>query len=358
LKEAASIMKIGYEVKVVALHERGLLEKETIAEVETERVKLISRSWPKYPVVQLVKYIEFLIRSFFRYRRTDIFHCSDIYPLPIAVLLRTFNSKAKIIYDANEYETETNGLRGIAKIVKRLLERTLIKKVDAVITVSKSIARIYASDYDIKEPYLVLNTPKYTKCVKENKFREEFNIPDNKTILLYQGSLWQGKGIKDIIRSIAYIKSDICVIFMGHGTMVDYIKGKAVISPGKIYYKPAVSPFEILKYTASADIGLCLLRNTCLSYYYSLPNKLFQYLMAGLPVIISNFPEMERIVKREYNCGLAVDPRSPVEIASKIDELIDNRNLFDELKSNAEAAVKKYNWENQEKVLKKIYREL
>ena len=276
----------------------------------------------------------------------------------IGVLLRIFNKKAKLVYDAHEFETEREGMKEKEKKVKRLIERILIKRVNTIITVSNEIAEEYARSYHIKKPYLVLNTPKYTKCLKNDKFRKEFSISDNKVIILYQGGLTRGRGIEKIIESIKLIKSNICIVFMGYGTLVDYIRDKMEEYPDKIYYKSAVPPSNVLSYTASADIGLCLIENTCLSYYYCLPNKLFEYLMAGLPIIISNFPEMERVVRKEHNCGLTVDPSSPEEIASKIDELINNRNLFEKFKANTRLAAQKYNWENQEKILRKVYEEL
>lgn len=353
-----SLKNAGYGVKIVALYKAGLKEKEIVAGIEVERIKLRTRSWPKHPAIKLIKYFEFLLKSLCRYRKADIYHCNDLDPLPAVFLLKVFNRKAKIVYDAHELETEMNGMKEMEKKIRRLIEKILIKRVNAIITVSKLIAESYARIYHIEEPALVLNAPKYTDCVKNGRFRKEFDIPDDKIILLYHGGFGPGRGIKNIIKSIKFIKSNVCIVFMGGGTLVDYIRNKTKEYPGKIYYKPTVLPFEVLHYAASADIGLCLLENTCLSYYYSLPNKLFEYLMAGLPVIISDFPEMERIAKKEYNCGLATDPTQPNEIASKIDELINNKKLFEEFKTNAELAVKKYNWENQEKVLKKIYEKL
>lgn len=313
---------------------------------------------PKGFPFAIIKYFEFFLKCLRRYKKADIYHCNDLDCLPLGFLLKIFNRQAKIVYDAHEFEIESNNLKGLEKKIKKLVEKNLIKKVDSFITVSKSIAENYSRIYNIKEPILVLNTPRYIKCLKSNKFREEFNISEDKIIALYQGILGHNRGIDNIIESIKFIKSNVCIVFMGAGIKADYIRNKTIIYPGRIYYKPAVPPSELLKYTASADIGLCLTENTCLNHYYCLPNKLFEYQMAGLPVLVSNFPELERIVKKEYHCGLTVDPESPEAIASKIDELINNRELFEEFKMNAKLSARKYNWENQEKVLKKIYEKL
>ena len=133
LKEAITLHKNGCHVTVVALHEEPLAEHEIINDIKIHRISLRSRLWPKYRLVQIFKYLEFVYRSIKKYRKADIFHCNDLNTLPIGVIIKClFNRKTKIVYDAHEYETETNGLHGIEKDIKIWLECVLIKYADKV----------------------------------------------------------------------------------------------------------------------------------------------------------------------------------------------------------------------------------
>ncbi|MBE0472500.1 MAG: glycosyltransferase, partial [Methyloprofundus sp.] len=144
LKTSRTLSDLGYSVTVVAMHKTGLLDQEVIGDIALDRIKLISRPWPKLKPIQFLKYLEYVVRAVWRYRKTDICHCNDLNSLPIGLLIKFLGKNVKVVYDCHEYETEINGLKGIQKALKKLLERFLIRFADEVITVSDSIANEYS----------------------------------------------------------------------------------------------------------------------------------------------------------------------------------------------------------------------
>jgi len=287
---------------------------------------------------------------------SDIIHCNDLLTLPMGVIVKKFyNKDVKIVYDAHEYETELNGLEGGKKRFRKLLEKSLIKYADKVMTVSNAIADEYVRLYGIEKPALVLNTPPYTNIEKKNIFRETFGIREDQTIFLYQGGLVNGRGIEDILESFKEINNDKSVIvFMGYGVFEETIK-EAASKHDNIFFHPAVSPNVLLNYTSSADFGISMIEDICLSYRYCLPNKMFEYIMAEVPVIVSNLPEMKKVVET-YKVGVIAKNNGK----EGLEEAILEATQLDkqELNQNIKKAKEIFNWEEQEKVLLSVYQEL
>ena len=353
LKEAISLKKGGYDVQVVALHDRGQKVYEKIEEIPVHRIELKSRNWPKKSFVQLLKYIEFTYRVLKNYRKYEIIHCNDLNTLPIGVLIKFLHKDAKIVYDAHEYETQTEGLSGIQKVLVKWLEQRLIKHANKVITVSNSIASEYRRIYGIEKPTLILNTPPLLDINKQDLFREKLNIGKDKTIFLYQGGLSSGRGIEILLETFKQIDDNRSVIvFMGYGELEEIVK-KASREYSNIYYHPAVSPKVLLDYTSSADFGISTIEDSCLSYRYCLPNKMFEYLMARLPVVVSNLPEMKKIVE-EYKVGVIAKDNTPEVLQNAIMEA--SRLDLNMIQENIEKVREIYNWQEQEKVLLDLYK--
>mgnify|MGYP001770751853 CR=1 FL=1 len=356
LKENISLQKAGYEVQVVALHEEPLAEFEEVQNIPVHRVKLKSRGWSKQKLIQLIKYFEFIYKVVKQYKKSDIIHCNDLNSLPIGVIIKKFfNKDVKIVYDAHEYETELNGLKGIQKKLVKWLERKLIKYADKVITVSDAIADEYVKLYDIEKPSLVLNTPPYKEIQKKNIFRETLDILEDQTIFLYQGGLSRGRGIEILLEAFKTIDNENAVIvFMGYGPLESLIQNTSK-EYKNIYFHQAVSPDILLDYTSSADFGISTIEDSCLSYRYCLPNKMFEYLMAEIPVIVSNLYEMKRLVELN-NIGTVAKENTSQGLKEAIEEAV--KLDKEELKTNIQKLKTIYNWEEQEKVLLDVYKDL
>lgn len=356
LKTSLSLSANKYEVSIIALHDNGQLVSEKVQGIQVDRIKLISRSWSKHKIVQLIKLIEWTLVATWRARAADIIHCNDLNTLHVGIALKLLSiGRIKVVYDAHEYETEINGISGAEKILMSWFERGLIKFADKVITVSNGIAEEYARLYNIEKPALVLNCPPYRAVCKNNLFREKLGIAAEQTVFLYQGGLSKGRGIELLLETFASLDADSVIVFMGYGPLEGLIKDLASAHKN-IYFHPAVAPDVLLAYTSSADFGISTIENKCLSYYYCLPNKLFEYLMVGLPVIVSNLHEMKKLVEQN-GIGVVAEENTvqglqqAIRHAEKLDKTVVRENI-DKIK-------RIYCWEEQERILlKDVYRDL
>lgn len=352
IKSAKSLMEEGYDVSIIALFAPGLAKKETLDGITVHRVQLRTKKLPSYRIIQLIKYLELIVRVLIEYRnRVDYVHCNDLNTLPIGTFLKVLSKRlVYVIYDAHEYETEKNGISGLYKKFMRLSEKLFLPHCDSIITVSDTIANEYTRLYDIKKPWVVLNCPHFVTGLKGNLFREKFGLLDNQKIFLYQGSLNPGRGVELILESFSSFTTDeFVIIFMGYGSLTSIISEHA---SKNILYHEAVSPNILLNFTASADYGIAFVEDSCLSYRYCLPNKLFEYLMANLPVITSNLPEMRKVVEN-YGVGVVAEENSIDGFLCAINKLVAMNH--DTLRENIAETHSVFSWESQEKTLLRAY---
>jgi glycosyltransferase involved in cell wall biosynthesis len=361
LRETKGIAESGLFGKIViaALWDSSVKEVE---EIENNRViwrvRLKTRILSKDLLTQVMKYIEWIGNIFFRFRKDNIacVNCHGLSALPVGLIFKVFN-KSKIIYDTHELETESNGLAGIRKTLAKLLEGLLIRYSDSVIVVSSSIAEWYERKYSIKNVYVIRNIPDGlgygVETPVSNILKDKFRIKKSEMLFIYQGGLANGRGICMMLDTFAKVTKDKHIVFMGKGVLERLIKNYSCEFTN-IHFLNAVNPEEVLRYTSSADIGISLIENVCLSYYYSLPNKVFEYLLSGLPVIVSDFPEMGRFID-ENKCGwkVNVDPTALFDLVKNIS----NAELI-EKKEGAMKCKNKFTWHKEKEVLLKIYEDL
>src|SRR5574341_193184 len=361
-KEAKALASSGHKVTVVALWQKGLNKQEEQAGYKIIRLHLQTRAWRGTLVAPLVKYLEFGLKVWHLsgFHSAHIYHANDAITLPAAWLAARRN-KARLVYDAHELETgrEVSSSR-LAVIYKRtwaLPEQFFIRKVDAVITVNESIANELVRLYHIPPPAVVMNCPEYQPAVRSNRLREELGIPAEHKILLYQGQIAKGRGIECLIQSIQSIP-DLSVVALGEGSSLEeYRNLVAVRQWNRVYFPGKVSLSELHSYSTSADLGVVLTQDTCLSYHLSLPNKLFEYIHAGLPVIASNLPEIARVVSR-HQIGEVVNRDDSVDIARAITRLLNDPVRYSQYRANAIKAAANFTWEQESKNLLAIYQSL
>lgn len=356
LKETASLVRHGVvdRALVVALHEEGLSEHEEIdKERSVWRVRLRSRALPRHFVTQIVTYFELFCKLLLFTRGKSIrlinVHTLDLLPIGVAlkILLR-----GQLIYDAHELETEVEGLTGKRQKIARFIERRFISKADLTILVSESITNLYQEMYPGIPVVTVLNCPERRQVEPSRTLRDEFGIADEAKVFLYLGGLGAGRGIEAMIGAFASANpAERVLVVMGYGELAGFVIEKAATSRA-IFFKNAVPPSQVLDVAASADVGIVFIEDTSLSYRYSLPNKLFEYLMAGLPVIASNLPEIARILKKT-RAGIVVPEFSVAGLVDGIERYM--RLDHHEIAANARAAAQVYSWENQEREMLAAY---
>lgn len=365
IKEASTLSNNGYSVKVLALHNKGLERREKINNFEVERIHLSTRNkLNNNRYVQLIKYVEFFIKSsnIAKNFKPDILHAHNTSALPISLYLSA-KLNIKVIYDSHELNSHSAGKENNPKIFNKisfLFEKYAInKKVDEVITVSNSIANYLNENYSFKKKINVIRNIPYNFNLDKNYnlFRKEFGFSKKNKIILYQGLLSKGRGIENIIRSMKLINEKVRFVILGDGPYKDELK-ELMINLNldeRIFFHQAVSYDILHKYTNSADLGIHLIANTCLNHYFALPNKIFEYIQAELPVICSDFPDMSKIIE-DYNVGLTVSPKDIETFAKKVNETIFNNKKMSKLRNNCKEAKKVLNWENESDELLKIYK--
>jgi len=262
-----------------------------------------------------VNFIELTFVLFFlgfRARPVTV-HCHDTLVLPAGWLLKIALG-CRLIYDAHELESNKNGQSPLLSKGTLFLERFCWDKVDLLITVSDSIIDWYRSNVGAKEAILVLNSPvlemRPTELDDESSergyLRQRFGIPPDSLIFVYLGILGSGRGIEQCLEAFADDSLSAHVVFVGYGDLAARI-GEFADQHGNIHVHPAVPHEQVIRTVKSADYGLCFVENVSLSDFYCLPNKLFEYAFAGLPVLASDFPEMKRVVQ-EYSLGICCSP--------------------------------------------------
>lgn len=359
LKETRSLSEAGLvdEIYIVALWDDGLEEHERLDEKrQVWRVRLrMARHRPGL-IPKLMLYIEWITRVFLRFRGTPVkfVNCHSLTVLPIGLLFKVF-SKSIVVYDTHELETETTGLAGIMQVSAKLIERISIRWVDAVITVNESIAEWYRNEYGLKNVYTVRNIPYQQddggEAGETGILKNKSGIRSDEILFIYHGGLTPGRGIDILLDVFANLDRRKQIVFMGYGEYEEVIRKYEQTHPN-IHFQDAVSPQEVHRYASSADVGICLYENVSLNHYLCLPNKVFEYIMSGLPLIVSDFPEMRQVVDGP-KCGwtVAVDGDALLTLVSAIswDDIMDRRN-----------GVLRYRetigWSKEEEILLQVYR--
>ncbi len=364
LKELYTLEQEGIfeNILVIALWEHGLKQRETISDISSVwRVSLKSQPLPK--LFNILKYLEWLVQIIWMlriYKKIQVVQAHSLSALPIAVLVKWLWS-ARIVYDAHELETETNGLQGIKKIIAKVTEFFCIIFVDSVLVVSPSIFQWYQKKYPNKSIFLVRNVPNYNPNIIDNfqiesvsLLKQTYKLQNSDVLFIYQGGLFPGRGIEKILKIFTKVQSDKHIIFMGYGSLSQLVKDYEK-KHKNIHFLSAVTPEKVLKYTASADIGICFIENTCLSYYYSLPNKLFEYLTAGLPVIINELPDQKHIVEK-YNCGWVLNENEDETLIQLVNGI--NQEILMQKKLFAKKAITNIGWHFETKQFLEAYHKL
>jgi glycosyltransferase involved in cell wall biosynthesis len=294
----------------------------------------------------------FILSCRILFTKADFIFAEDIYTLPFAVIFGKLKG-AKIIYDSREVYGHLAGLskRKNLQSLLRWIEKTFIHKVYKTMTTGELDSIHIEKEYGLEKTIVMRNLPLYSKIQDPFDFRNHYNLDYSTKILLYQGVILHGRGLKQIFDVLGEI-DNCALVIIGGGEYTDYYK-KLCSNKGlnsKVFFFGKIPQDELLTYTAGADIGLSVIENLSLSYYYALPNKMFEYILTGVPVLASNFPQMKDIIDK-YKVGLYIDPENTEELKKTLQLMIDDDSLRKNLSDNCLAAAKELNWENEIKKL-------
>jgi glycosyltransferase involved in cell wall biosynthesis len=345
------------KIILMGVRKRDLLEVQSLDKRRViHRIKILSSSLTgKFG--KIVSHIEWQFKLFLKIlllKQVDVIDAHSLSVLPLTVLLKKIK-KAKLIYNAHELETETLNSRGVRKLVSKWLEKWLIGAADQVILVSDSIADWYKGRYKLENISVVKNIPLFQErpTQQTNNIKKILNIIDDDILFIYQGGIARGRNIEEILNLFAKANCDRHIVFIGSGNEVEKVKDYQR-QFSNIHYLPAM-PFEqLMQHTMGANVGIHLIETNCLNHIYCLPNKIFEYLHAGIPIFVRDIPELATIVKKN-NCGWLA-PSNFTEMLNFINQLtLAEINLKRE---QARKCCRLYSWENEGKVVSALYSNL
>ena len=343
-KTAITLQQMGFEVLLL-----GRMLHDSLPIERTYKYKRLSLIFKK----EVWFYIEYNIRLFFflLFSRSDLYLANDLDTLLPNFLISKLKSKP-LVYDSHEMFCEGPELQGrkFVQSVWRTIEKWILPKLKHTYTVSQSIADNYNKQYNTNFQ-IIRNIPKLE--VKRKKVEKlQFN---DKKIILYQGVMNPGRGLKEIITAMPFIDSAVLLI-IGFGKVEDELK-ELVVKIGvedKVFFFGKVSFEYLFFYTKQADIGLLLERPLGLSFKYALPNKLFDYIHAELPIIASPLLEIKRIMD-ENEIGVIIENYNPKYLADIINIMLNNLEKRKVWKANMAKVKQELNWEKESEKLNKIF---
>lgn len=353
---AKSLSQHGFPTTVVAWKKGDVAERENFNGVEVERVVVTSDKWKRLNlIIGAFQYFEFAFRVIARYRKVEAWHCNDYEAFMIGVIAKITRPSLKLIYDCHELESHRNGKGALMRFTIRTIEKLFIPWTELVITVSPSIQEFYKRKYNLLFVALVRNLPNEMQISHTNTLREKLGLKKSQMVFLYQGMLGKGRGIEVLLNAFECRQTvDAVIVFMGFGALKEQIENYASRNEN-IFIIPAVSYAEIPLYTGSADVGVNSVEPTCLSYEYSLPNKLFEYIQSEIPVLTNPLPDCAALVS-EFKVGKVIPTWNAEAINEVINELLrEDLTLY---KPYLKSAKKILNWEVEEQVLISSYKEI
>lgn len=340
-----SVLKeLNYEVLLVGrkLKSSHDLQKR---DYECKRMTLLFEQGPAF-------YFFFNLRLFFvlLLRKADLLVANDLDTLLPNYLVSKLKG-IKLVYDSHEIFCEVPELKANPqkKKIWERLEKCIVPKLKHCITVNSSIANYFKTRYNVPFTY-VRNIPDYNQ-IQNLKTRHDLNLPVEKKIILMQGAgINVQRGAEELVEAFKYLSEAYLLLIIGSGDVVADLKIKArYLSLKNVWFMDKMPSAELMHYTANANLGVTIDKDTNMNYHFSLPNKVFDYIHAGIPILASCLPEIESIIT-EFNIGTFIENHDPEHIAKQIELFLNSEN-YAICKHNTGKAALQNNWQTEKQKL-------
>ncbi|MGY0217554.1 glycosyltransferase [Endozoicomonadaceae bacterium StTr2] len=357
LREASTLSQNGHDVEILCWDRENVTSNKDIDIIDNIKVKrFFPRAKSETGIKQIIPFLKFIFQSkkYLRNKEVDIIHAHDLDGLITGFFCKS--RKMKLIYDSHEF---FSGMRGL-KISPFffILEWILLKRVDSIISVSPSICTSLKKLYSPKnKPLLIRNTPnKYTVSNKHETLRARLKISENQKILVYQGMLNADRGLENLIQILTYLEDNIVIVLIGTGSFEQNLRDLAtkLNVNDRVFFTGHIEHEKLLNYTSSADLAIYLLNIIKLNTRFCLPNKIFEFIQAEIPIISTETRDVKKLI-RKYSIGETVNPSNIEDTVDKIKKILTHSQ---EYKNNLIKAKKELSWENEEKKLIEFYKKL
>ncbi|MFP5470625.1 MAG: glycosyltransferase [Bacteroidia bacterium] len=335
-KIALTLVEMGYDITLVGRQFNH--SKELQRTYNTKRFKLLFNKGFLFYACYNIRLFFYLIVN-----PADLIWSCDLDTLS-ACYLSSKIKKSKLVYDSHELFTEVPELnnRPTIKKIWLIIEQWIFPKLKIIFTVSHSIAKIYSEKYKVD-----------VRVVRNLPFKKDFlgSFSDRENIILYQGAINLNRGVEELVLAMNMV-SNASLLIVGDGDVINSVKELVRLNnlENKVKFFGKV-PFEDLdEISNQAILGVSLEKSSSKSYAYSLPNKVFDYIKNGVPVLVSNLPEVKKIVE-QYNVGQVLNEISPKEIADKINVLLSSKEMLQHYSKNCVEAHQELNWEHEKQII-------
>ena len=350
MKMAETVSKLGCDITIIGRITEDCCGKEMIP-FRTKRFRMIFKKGFLF-----YKFFNIRLFVFLLFHKYDILVSNDLDTLlPNYIVSRI--KGVPVVYDSHEYFTGVPELqdRPVVKWVWKSIEKAIFPKLKYVMTVSDPIASLYEKQYSVS-PMVVRNFSKSTDHIVPFS-REELGINKDDLLLIIQGTgINMGRGAEELLGALKVLKN-VSLLVVGSGDVLDALKKQVnELDIGKrVKFVHRVSWEELMRYTISADIGVTLDKDFNDNYRFSLPNKLFDYISAGIPVLASDLPEVKKIIT-ENDCGIIIDEVTIEKISASVISLKGDRVKLDKIRKNAVSASKSIRWDTESEKVTELYK--
>jgi len=370
LKEAQSLQENGYEVTIVALRTRAVQPQSNMlpSGVRVQRVTFFKkRQKPFFAKGSIGRFLH-IVRLLFAqlrmmatvaYLRPSLIHAHDINTvIPAAITGKL--TRAKLVYDAHEFAMDRMGYQELRWLVSRI-ETCIIPRVDGMISTSASNSKAYARLYGSPRPTILGNMPPRDEAstavkVCASEVRAAWGVPDGKKVILYQGGLATGRGLSCLVEAMTKVRPEGHLVLMGNGPLKESLLQQArdLSIADRVSWHPSVSLDVLASHTAAADIGVHPLEDICRNHRWASPNKLYEYVHAGLPVVMSSLAEPKKVIT-DWGIGTCFEPGDAQSLGDALNALLEDDVQCQRYAKNSRAAAQQLTWQAQEMRLVALY---
>ncbi len=346
------LQELNYDVLLVGREQKKSqpLQKR---DYESKRMKLMFEQGPQF-------YVFFNIRLFFvlLFTKAHALVANDLDTLLPNYLVSKIK-RIPLVYDSHEIFCEVPELQANSskKRIWEKLEGWIVPKLKHCITVNQSIATYFTNKY--KVPFIFIrNIPNYTP-LQNLKSRNDLNLSINKKIIILQGAgINVQRGAEELVEAFQYLNENYLLLIIGSGDVIQQLKRNTnnLKLQNKVSFIDKIPASELRHYTVNADLGVTIDKDSNMNYNFSLPNKVFDYMHAGIPILATKLPEIQNIIDT-YNIGTFIENHQPQHIAKQIEDFLNNPE-YTTYKNNTTLAAKENNWQTEKQKLIKLLNDL